>query len=63
MTEAGLVVLVAILAVLVIVFAPLVTIWALNTLFALAIPYTFKTWLATTLLTMVLTARNVKVNK
>ena len=29
-----------------IVFGPLVLIWALNTLFTLGIPYTFKTWLA-----------------
>jgi len=30
-----------------IVFAPFASIWALNTLFpALAIPYTFNTWLA-----------------
>lgn len=27
-------------------FMPLAAIWALNTLFSLAIPYTFWTWLA-----------------
>jgi len=29
----------------VIVFAPLVTIWALNTVFSLGVAYTFWTWL------------------
>ena len=29
-----------------IIFVPLAAIWALNTLFALAIAYTFKTWFA-----------------
>ena len=39
------------LVVLVIVFGPLASIWALNTLFpALAIPYTFQTWLAAVVL-------------
>lgn len=34
-----------------IIFGPLATIWALNTLFpALAIPYTFWTWLAVVVL-------------
>jgi hypothetical protein len=28
------------------VFGPFITIWALNTLFSLAIPYTLSTWLA-----------------
>jgi hypothetical protein len=33
--------------VLILLFGPLFTVWALNTLFpALAIPYTFCTWLA-----------------
>jgi hypothetical protein len=36
-----------IVAILLLVFGPFVTIWSLNTLFpALAIPYTFSTWLA-----------------
>ena len=35
-----------ILIVLVVVFAPLLTIWSLNTLFGLTITYTIKTWLA-----------------
>lgn len=38
-------------ALIVIICGPLITIWALNTLFpALAIDYTFETWLATLLL-------------
>ena len=37
--------------ILVILLAPFATIWSLNTLFpALAIPYTFSTWLAVVLL-------------
>lgn len=34
------------LALLIIIIAPLATIWALNTLFGLAIPLSFETWLA-----------------
>jgi hypothetical protein len=37
-----------------IIFGPLLTIWALNTLFALAIPYTLKTWFASALLTSIM---------
>lgn len=33
-------------AILLIVFGPFVTIWSLNTLFGLGIAYTFWTWLA-----------------
>ena len=37
-----------ILIIIVAVFAPLLTIWSLNTLFpVLAIPYSIETWLAT----------------
>jgi len=32
------------------VFGPLITIWALNTLFPLAIPYSFTTWSAVVVL-------------
>ncbi len=28
-------------------FGPLITIWSVNTLFGLTIPYTLKTWFAT----------------
>lgn len=39
------------LVVLAVLFGPLLTIWALNTLFPLlAIPYTFDTWAAVILL-------------
>lgn len=42
---------VLVLIILVVVFAPFATIWSLNTLFpALAIPFTFDTWLAVILL-------------
>jgi len=36
-----------------IVFGPLISIWSLNALFALAIPYSFKTWLAVCWIQMV----------
>lgn len=42
----------AVLVVLVIVFGPFITIWALNTLFpALNIPYNFPSWFAVLWLT------------
>ena len=34
------------LVILLVIFAPLAVIWSLNTLFQLAIPYNFYTWLA-----------------
>ena len=40
----GLTAVVVVVAIL--IFAPFVTIWSLNTLFALGIDYTFWTWLA-----------------
>ena len=41
------------IVVLAVVFGPICTIWAANTLFPLlAIPYTFETWLAVILLGM-----------
>lgn len=50
--------LVIIFALIVIAVGPLITIWALNTLFpALAIAYTFDTWLATLLLQGVIAYR------
>jgi len=49
------------LALLVIVFGPLLSIWALNTLFpVLAIPYSFETWCAVILLKGLLTTQIVK---
>ena len=45
------VLLVVVLIILAVLLAPFATIWSLNTLFpALAIPYTFDTWLAVVLL-------------
>jgi hypothetical protein len=41
------------LVILLVIFGPLVTIWSLNTLFALGIEYTFWTWLATVWLSFV----------
>ena len=49
-TAAVILILVAILA---IIFGPLVTIWSFNTLFGLGIAYTFWTWLAMGWLSMV----------
>jgi multidrug transporter EmrE-like cation transporter len=41
------------LLILLIVFSPLITLWALNTLFNLGIAYTIWTWLATAWLSLV----------
>ena len=50
-----------VLVVIVIIAGPLLSIWALNTLFpVLAIPYTFDTWLAMLLIGSVF--RGVDVN-
>jgi hypothetical protein len=49
----ALVLLVVVLA----IFGPFVTIWALNTLFGLGIAYTFWTWLAVIFLGMFLKSR------
>ena len=38
------------IAVALVIFGPLITIWAVNTLFGLTIPWTFDTWLATLIL-------------
>lgn len=43
-----------------IVLGPFVTIWVLNTLFpVLAIPYTFKTWLAALIVVSIVKARTL----
>ena len=36
------------------IFGPIFTIWALNTLFHLGIPYTFQTWMAVLWLTLII---------
>lgn len=63
MNQTGLIILVLLLAAIFLVLGPIVVIWSLNTLFTLAIPYTFKTWLATFIMIMVLSARSVKVKQ
>lgn len=63
MKEFLLLVLGVVAVVLLLIFGPLATIWALNTLFpVLAIEYTFYTWLSTILVGMFLRA-NVTVKK
>jgi hypothetical protein len=47
---------------IVIFFAPLISIWALNTLFNLSIAYTFKTWLSALVLGSIV-SRSVHVKK
>ncbi len=52
------------IVVLLIVFGPIATIWALNTLFpALAIPYTFETWCAAVILGSVIQSTNFSSKK
>ena len=63
MKETLYILMLAVLVALLLIFGPLATIWALNTLFpVLAIEYTFSTWLATILLGMFLRG-NVTVKK
>ena len=51
------------IVVFVIIIGPIATIWSLNTLFpALAIPYSFDTWLAAVILAGLFKS-TVKVNK
>jgi hypothetical protein len=42
---------------------PLLAIWALNTLFALGIAYTFWNWLAVVVLTALFVGRTVRMEK
>jgi hypothetical protein len=57
------VVVAALIIIALVIIGPLLTIWALNTLFpALAIAYTIETWAAVILLGMALRA-NVKVKR
>ena len=52
-----------VLIIALIVFGPLCSIWALNTLFpVLAIPYTFETWLAMVLVGGVINSRSFRSN-
>ena len=53
-----------VIVVLIIVFGPIATIWALNTLFpTLAIPYTFETWCAAVVLGSVVQGANFSSKK
>lgn len=52
------------LLVALIIAGPLMTIWALNTLFpVLAIDYTFWTWLAALILASIFSASHIKTSK
>ena len=51
------------LVVVLIVFGPLASIWAVNTLFGTAIEYSFTTWMATAWLHILLTGTAVKTSK
>jgi hypothetical protein len=42
------------------IFGPFLTIWAINTLFGLAIAYSFKTWLAALILDGLISGRRGK---
>ena len=55
--DLGKLIAVTLLMVLLIAGGPLVAIWALNTLFGLAIAYSFKTWFATAWLGLMLASR------
>lgn len=50
------------LFVVVVVFGPLCTIWALNTLFSLNIVYTFETWVASIILTSIVSGNGVSAS-
>ncbi len=60
--KAGIVVILALIALFVValVLSPLAIIWALNTLFLLAIPYNFWTWLAVVVLLLLLGGSKVR---
>lgn len=51
---------IAALAVVLLIFGPLITIWSLNTVFALGIEYTIWSWLGTAWLSMILTSTKVR---
>lgn len=52
--------LMVVLSVVLLVLLPLATLWALNTLFGLGLPYTVNTWAAASVLTGIVTAGNRK---
>ena len=51
------------LAIGVIIFGPLVTIWSLNTLFNLNIEYNLSTWAASLFITSIFSANGIKYKK
>ncbi len=53
----------ALLSVCMLIFAPLATIWAFNTLFNLSIPFVFKTWLAVLVLVFMFSGYGYKYKK
>lgn len=55
------VLIILLIALVMFVLAPLAVLWALNTLFALGLAYTFTNWLAVFVLIVVLSARNTTV--
>ena len=48
------------LVVAVIVFGPLLSIWALNTLFALNIAYSLETWASAFILTSIISGKGIE---
>jgi len=46
--------------VLVVIFAPLCTIWALNTLFTLNIAYSLETWASAFILTSIISGKGIE---
>lgn len=52
-----------VIALIVIVFAPFVVIWSINTLFTTGIEYSFWTWLATLVVTSVFGNSMVSIKK
>lgn len=54
---------IVIVAIVLIFLGPLAVIWALNTLFALGIPYTFWTWLAVLVLNTTISGSKISTNK
>jgi hypothetical protein len=57
------VILLILLMVLVVIFGPMVTIWALNTLFGLSIPTTLSTWFATLWITAIVSSAKISTKK
>lgn len=47
---------------LVVIFGPLCTIWALNTLFTLNIAYSLETWAASFILTSIISGKGIEAS-